>query len=133
MAIYRGGCHCGRIRFEVEGTLERVTRCNCSICARTGYLHWTVEPERVRLLTKPGDWATYRFGTRTSENRFCATCGVSPFRVPRSDPDKVTVNARCLEGVDVDALELVAFDGREWEAAMRAERGPDWRPPGRHP
>ena len=127
MTIYTGSCHCGRIRFEVEGELERVSRCNCSICAKTGYLHWTVEPERLRLLTAPGDWTTYRFLTRTSENRFCPTCGISPFRVPRSDPDKITVNARCLDGVDVDALPVDGFDGRDWETSMRAERGPRWR------
>jgi hypothetical protein len=127
MAIYTGGCHCGRIRFEVEGELDGVSACNCSICARTGYLHWTVEPGQLRLLTKPDDWSTYRFGKRIAQNRFCSTCGVSPFRVPRSDPDKVTVNARCLDGVDVDALAVTRFDGRHWEAAMRDERGPDWQ------
>jgi hypothetical protein len=127
MAIYAGGCHCGRIRFEVEGELRRVSLCNCSICSKTAYLHWTVDPAQLRLRTAPGSWATYRFLTGTSENRFCPTCGVSPFRVPRSDPDKLTVNARCLDGVDVEALPVDRFDGRDWEASMRVERGPDWR------
>jgi len=124
---YRGGCHCGRIRFEVDGTLEAVTNCNCSICRMTGYLHWDVSPSAVRLLTRDGDWRTYRFGTGRAEHRFCATCGISPFRVPRSDPDKIGVNARCLEGVDPGTLRVVDFDGRNWEAAIRAERGPNWR------
>lgn len=44
MPTYRGGCHCGRIRFEVDGVLDAVTNCNCSICRMTGYLHWDVEP-----------------------------------------------------------------------------------------
>ena len=127
MTAYTGGCHCGRIRFEVDGPLGRVTACNCSICSKTAYLHWTVAPERLRLLTASGDWTTYRFLTRTAENRFCPTCGISPFRISRSDPDKITVNARCLDGVDVDALEVVRFDGRDWEAAMRAERSHDGR------
>ena len=127
MATYRGGCHCGRIRFEVEGSLDAVTICNCSICNMTGYLHWDVPPSALKLLTRDGDWQTYRFGTGRAEHRFCATCGISPFRVPRSDPDKIGVNARCLEGVDVEALRARHFDGRNWEAAIRAERGPDWR------
>jgi len=125
MATYVGSCHCGRIRFEVEGELGPVSLCNCSICARTAYLHWVVEPERVKLLTPACEWSSYRFGTRVAEHRFCPDCGVSPFRIARSDPDKIDVNARCLEGVDVDALEVQRFDGRHWEAAMRAERGPD--------
>jgi len=53
-------------------------------------------------------------------------CGVSPFRIPRSDPEKSTVNARCLDGVEVESLIVDYFDGRHWEDAMRAERGPDW-------
>jgi len=85
MASYTGGCHCRRIRFKVEGQLESMSMCNCSICSKMGYLHWTVEPERLRLPTEPGGWTTYRFLTRKAENRFCPTCGVSPFRVPRSD------------------------------------------------
>jgi hypothetical protein len=127
MATYTGGCHCGRIRFEVEGSLESVTACNCSICAKTGFRHWTVEPRQLRLRSKAGDWVTYRFLTGKAENRFCPTCGVSPFRVPRSDPDKITVNARCLDDVDADALPLTPFDGRHWESAMRDERGPGWK------
>jgi hypothetical protein len=133
MATYTGGCHCGRIRFEVEGNLESdpVTLCNCSICSRTAYLHWPVEPERLRLLTPSGNWTSYRFLTRAADHRFCPVCGVSPFRVARSDPDKITVNARCLEGVDVDALHVVRFDGRNWEAAFAAERGAAGDPAGR--
>jgi hypothetical protein len=126
MSAVTGACHCGRIRFEVEGRPERVSECNCTICRRTAYLHWPVEPERVRLLTRDGDWLSYRFGTGRAEHRFCATCGVSPFRIARSDPDKITVNARCLEGVDPSALVIERFDGRNWEASIRAERGPDW-------
>jgi hypothetical protein len=122
MATYRGGCHCGRIRFEVEGTLERVEVCNCSICTKTGYLHWYVRPERLRLRTSDGDWATYRFLTRRAENRFCPTCGISPFRIPRSDPDTIDVNVRCLDDVDPATLPVVHFDGRDWEAAHAATR-----------
>jgi hypothetical protein len=126
MAALTGGCHCGRIRFEVDAQPGRVTLCNCSICAKTAYLHWPVAPERVRLLTRDGDWLSYRFGSGVAEHRFCATCGISPFRIARSDPDKVTINARCLDQVGADAFEIDRFDGRHWEASIRAER-PDWK------
>src|SRR5208282_5329591 len=68
---------------------------------------------------------TYRFNTGTAQHTFCATCGIHPFYVPRSDPDKIDVNVRCLDGVDVDALRPHLFDGKNWEHAM-AERVP-WR------
>jgi hypothetical protein len=123
MPTHRGGCHCGRIRFEVDGEIGPVTNCNCSICKMTGYLHWDVERAAVRLLTRDGDWQTYRFGTGVAEHRFCTTCGISPFRVPRSAPHKIGVNARCLEGVDPKTLTVVDFDGHNWEVAF-AERNP---------
>ncbi len=122
MPTHRGGCHCGRIRFEVDGEIEGVHTCNCSICNMTGYLHWNVAPSAIRMLSRNGDWQTYRFGTGRAEHRFCPTCGISPFRVPRSDPDKIGINTRCLEGVDASQLAIETFDGQNWEAAMR-EKG----------
>ena len=123
MATHRGGCHCGRIRFEVDAELDAVTLCNCSICTRTGYLHWPVDPARVRMLAGDGEWTSYRFGSRVAEHRFCPTCGISPFRIARSDPDKITVNVRCLEGIELDAVEIARFDGRHWEASFAAREG----------
>ena len=122
MIAHRGGCHCGRIRFEADGELTDLSICNCSICQRTGYVHWTIPPERFRLLAGADAYATYEFGTRIAKHHFCRVCGISPFRVARSDPDQIDVNARCLEGVDVDALPTSRFDGRHWEEEM-ARRG----------
>jgi hypothetical protein len=122
MATYRGGCHCGRIAFEVDGELERVVVCNCSICAKKGYLHWIVERARFRPLTPEDALTTYRFNTGVARHHFCPVCGVAPFYVPRSDPDRIDVNVRCLEDVDAEALPVERFDGRHWE---EAERG--WR------
>ncbi len=120
MARQRGSCHCGAVAFEAEGELDRVTVCNCSICARSGYLHWYVEPARFRLLTDPSSYDTYRFGTGTAQHHFCRICGVSAFRRPRSDPHLYDVNARCLEGVDAEALPVERFDGENWEEAEAA-------------
>ena len=48
---YRGGCHCGKVAFEVDGDLTAAGQCNCSICTKKAYLHWIVERDRFRLLT----------------------------------------------------------------------------------
>lgn len=121
--IYRGGCHCGRIAYEVNGRLESVEECNCSICAKKAYLHWIVSRESFRLLTPESAMATYTFNTGTARHHFCPVCGVAPFYIPRSDPDKIDVNARCLEGVDLTVLRVGRFDGRNWEEAYRLHRG----------
>jgi hypothetical protein len=123
MPVYQGSCHCGAIRFEATGELEGLEVCNCSICTRVAYVHWYVPPERFRLLSSDETLETYRFGTRTARNHFCRVCGVAPFRRARSDPDKVDVNVRCLEGVDLRSLEWLEFDGRNWEQAYDEMRG----------
>jgi len=112
---YTGGCHCGRIRFEVRGDLSKVTECNCSICGKSGFVHWRVEPEQVRLLTPESGMATYRWHTGLAKHHFCPVCGVAPLRVPRADQTKMTVNVRCLDNIDLGKLEIVQFDGRRWD------------------
>ncbi|HVC44169.1 MAG TPA: GFA family protein [Candidatus Binataceae bacterium] len=124
-AISRGGCHCGRIAYEVAGRPLRVTQCNCSICTKKGYLHWIVPRADFRLLTPIADLLTYTFNTHAAKHHFCPRCGVAPFYIARSDPDKIDVNVRCLEDVDPAEIEIVPFDGRNWEAAFAAS--PDRR------
>ena len=120
-----GGCHCGRVRFRVTADFARVTECNCSICTKKGFLHLIVPPERFELLGGENDLTTYRFNTGTAKHTFCRHCGVHPFYVPRSDPDKIDVNVRCLDDIDLAAVAPKAFDGRNWEAAIQ-QRVP-WR------
>src|SRR5204863_7558549 len=118
MQRMQGGCHCGRVRFRVTADLDRVTDCNCSICTKKGMLHLIVPPERFALLSGKEELTTYEFNTGTAKHTFCRHCGIHPFYVPRSDPDKIDVNVRCLEGVDPDALAIEPFDGRNWEQAI---------------
>jgi len=129
MEIYEGSCHCGRVRFRVTADLTAVTECNCSICAKKGFLHLIVAPERFELLSGEDALITYRFNTGVARHSFCGTCGIHPFYVPRSDPDKIDINARCLDGVDAARLAPHRFDGRNWEAAM--EQHVPWRDAGR--
>jgi len=122
---FQGGCHCGRIRFVVRGDLSTATLCNCSICTKKGFVHLIVPAENFDLVCGGEELATYEFNTRTAKHHFCRTCGVHPFYVPRSDPDKIDVNVRCLDDVDFDGLRLPTFDGRNWEQAIN---GPlSWR------
>ena len=119
MKTMQGGCHCGRVRFKVTADLDRVTYCNCSMCSKKGFLHLIVPPEQFELLSGKDDLSTYEFNTRTAKHRFCKTCGIHAFYVPRSDPDKIDVNARCLDNVDIGKLPIKSFDGQHWEDAMQ--------------
>ena len=125
MQTFTGGCHCGRVRFRVSATLDRVSECNCSMCTKKGFLHLIVPREQFTLVAGTDDLATYEFNTRVAKHHFCRHCGIHSFYVPRSDPDKIDVNARCLDDVDPAALRPQSFDGRHWEDAM--QQRPPWR------
>lgn len=108
------------IAFEVSGPIENPAECNCSICTKKGYLHWIVARERFRLLTPEAALATYTFNTSIAQHHFCPRCGVAPFYIPRSDPDKIDVNLRCIEEIELGSLNLARFDGRNWETAIKS-------------
>jgi hypothetical protein len=115
-----GGCHCGRVRFRVTADLAGVTYCNCSVCSKKGFLHLIVPKERFALISGKDDLTIYQFNTKVAQHMFCRHCGMHPFYVPRSDPDKIDVNVRCLDGVDLDQISVATFDGKHWEQAMQA-------------
>jgi hypothetical protein len=126
LQTYEGGCHCGRIRFRIQADLAppAIGECNCSICTKKGILHITVAPENFELLRGEGEMTTYRFNTGTAQHTFCTTCGIHAFYVPRSDVDKYSVNARCLDDFDPATMQPVRlFDGRNWEAAYAEREG----------
>ncbi len=121
LRTYEGGCHCGRVRFRARLDLSQILECNCSVCTKKGILHLAIPPADFALLSGEGDLATYQFNTATAKHTFCRHCGIHAFYRARSDPDKVTVNARCIDGIDLAELKpSVFFDGRNWEDAYAA-------------
>jgi hypothetical protein len=125
MQTYEGGCHCGRVRFRVIAELTGIADCNCSVCTKKGFLHLIVPPEQFELLSGADDLSTYQFNTGTAKHSFCRQCGIHPFYVPRSDPDKIDVNVRCLDDIDLTTIQVTPFDGRNWEDAI--EKPVSWR------
>ena len=124
MTTHVGGCHCGRVRFEVRAPAALIVEeCNCSICRRSGYLHLIVPAERFKLLSGADSLTSYSFNTGTAKHLFCCVCGVKSFYVPRSHPDGFSVNARCLDGGTVESLSVQTVDGSNWEGAYPIGRG----------
>jgi hypothetical protein len=120
MQTFSGGCHCGRVRFRVTANLEDAEICNCSICTKKGFIHLIVPPGQFELLQGAEHLSVYWFNTGIAKHQFCSYCGIHAFYVPRSDPDKIDVNVRCLDDVDVDSLAPRRFDGKNWEQAKAA-------------
>ena len=77
---------------------------------------YLVPPQQFELLSGGEALTTYQFNTNTARHTFCRYCGIHPFYTPRSHPDHVDVNARCLDGIDVAILQPRMVDGQDWEA-----------------
>ena len=118
--LYRGSCHCGAIAFEVDAPPAITAQdCNCSICAKAGFLHLIVPKTKFRLLRGSEAIAIYTFNTHAARHTFCKVCGIKPFYTPRSNPDGIDVNMRCLD-IAPAALTIEPFDGQNWEANASA-------------
>jgi len=116
MTTHTGGCHCGRVRFEVDAPAHiEATDCNCSICSKSGFLHLFVSRDEFRLLQGGDSLTTYTFNTGVAKHLFCRHCGVKSYYIPRSHPDGVSVNVRCLDADTVAAVNVTPFDGQSWE------------------
>ena len=116
--IWRSGsCHCGAVAFEVLAPdVVEVEACNCSICARTGFLHLIVPAANFKLIKGKDSITSYRFNTGVANHTFCKVCGVKAFYTPRSNPDGVSVNANCFDEGETPVLMISLFDGQNWEA-----------------
>ncbi len=122
MTTHPGSCHCGRVRFEVDLELDHVRVCDCSICRKRGALIHRVAASQIRMLTPLEEMTLYQWHTLTAEDYFCPVCGILPFRRPRvRTPSEKTgggaeftgwsVNVRCLEGVDLEAVPVKRVHG----------------------
>lgn len=116
--LLEGGCHCGAVRFRVAVRSRRGIECNCSVCTKKGYLHLIVPEDQFELLRGSGAIATYTFGTHTAKHHFCRNCGIHSFYRPRSHPDSIDVNIRCLDGIAPSDFQLDGFDGQNWERSV---------------
>jgi hypothetical protein len=111
---YTGGCHCGRVRYEVTTDPSQAIACNCSKCARHGLWLTFVPAEEFKLQSGDDALADYQFNKHVVHHLFCRTCGVESFARGRTPDgrDMVAVNVRCLDGLDIATLTPKPFDGR---------------------
>ncbi len=111
---HTGSCHCGNVKFEVEGTIDQALSCNCSMCQRKGALLWFVPRDALSLLTPEQSASAYLFNKHVIRHRFCPTCGIHLYG-EGTDPNgraMAAINIRCLADIDLDAVPVVKFDGR---------------------
>ena len=111
---HTGGCHCGKVRYEVKTDLAQIITCNCSICSKRASLLTFVGEDQFTLKSGGDGLTDYQFNKKNIHHLFCPTCGVESYatgKKPDGSP-MVAINVRCLDDVDVSALNLTPFDGK---------------------
>lgn len=111
---HTGGCHCGKVKFEVEMKLENAISCNCSICMKRGSLLDFVPETSFKLLSGENNLSDYLFNKMMIHHLFCKTCGILSFGkgVGPDGTKMVAINLRCIDGVDISKLKIQEYDGR---------------------
>lgn len=98
--LYKGNCHCGKVRFTVSHVpldITDVVRCNCSICTKNGYLNIYPEVEDVTFTHGYESMSEYFSGGKSFVNKFCGNCG-TPIMIDLSTssyfPGKYAITVR---------------------------------------
>ncbi len=115
MKTYTGGCHCHKVRYEVDiENLTEAMSCNCSICAKRGWLLTFVPKSAFRLVSGQDEVTTYHFNKNLIDHIFCKTCGTASYGMGKdgNGTEMVAINVRCLDDVDLDSLTINAYDGK---------------------
>ncbi|WP_409478851.1 GFA family protein [Pseudobdellovibrio sp. HCB154] len=111
---YTGGCHCGKVKYEVEMNIDKPLSCNCSICQMKGTLLSFVPANEFKLLKGQDSLTDYQFNKKQIHHLFCSTCGVASFAIGTAPngQEMRAINIRCLDGIDLDKFEVMKYDGR---------------------
>lgn len=114
---HQGGCHCGRIAFNLDGEVNDAIDCNCSLCRKRGGLLAFFPRDALTLTTAESDLGTYTFNAHKLKHHFCPNCGIAPFSEgthPKTGEPMAAVNVRCLPDVDLSALTVKQVDGAKF-------------------
>jgi len=103
--MYQGSCLCGSVRFGIDGAIDSIVHCHCSLCrkasgsafATNGFVRtsdFTITDGRSMLssfMSTPG-----------RERFFCSSCGSPIFSSNAQDPDRIRIR---LGVIDSDVSE----------------------------
>ncbi|MDB5260454.1 MAG: aldehyde-activating protein [Candidatus Nomurabacteria bacterium] len=116
MNTYKGACHCKAVTYEVDTNLEKVISCNCSHCYIKGLVLSFVSTDQFKLSSSEGNLTEYLFNKKKIHHLFCNICGVESFArgVGPNGEEMIAINVRCLDGVDLDQIEITKVDGKKY-------------------
>ena len=104
-------CHCGLIEAEINiDNLNKILRCNCSLCKRKGSIMSMVKNEDFKVVKGEENLRLYQFHTNVAKHFFCSNCGIYTHHNPRSNPSMTGFNVGCIEEIDSFKLKDVLIN-----------------------
>lgn len=117
--VHRLSCHCGKVQIELTlpNGLEKLRRCDCSMCRRRGAIVASVILANMKIISGQDFLGCYQFNTFTAKHYFCKNCGIYTHHQRRSVPTEYGFNVGCLEGINPYLLgEVAVLDGVNYPA-----------------
>jgi hypothetical protein len=108
-------CHCGGVEAEINvpNNLEKVLKCNCSICKRKGAIMSMVKNEDFKIIKGEDKLKLYQFHSKVAKHYFCSNCGIYTHHNPRSNPAMTGFNLECINEINTFELKnVIVNDGQ---------------------
>ena len=99
-------CHCGAVEIQVnlQEEIDKLMRCNCSMCKRKGTMVTTDNKEDLKIVKGEDKIKIYQFKTIVAKHHFCSECGVQTHNLRRSDPNTYGINVGCIDEIKTSEL-----------------------------
>jgi len=113
-------CHCGEVEAEINvpDNLEKVLKCNCSICKRKGAIMSMVKNEDFKIIKGEDKLTLYQFHSKIAKHYFCSNCGIYTHHNPRANPAMTGFNLGCVD--EINTFELKKDDISILSAPIKA-------------
>ena len=113
MTLYQAACHCGAVKYQVEGEFEYLIECNCSICSSRAHILWFVPLASLQFESGEDQLTNYKFGKRRLNHRSCQICSTAMFtHGDDKGTEKSGLNIRTFADIDITALDITQYDGK---------------------
>jgi hypothetical protein len=109
--VIAGSCHCGAVRFTIDGPIVELTTCDCSLCLKRNAVMARVPDATLTVVQGHEALTLYEWNTHQAKHYFCSRCGIYTFHRKRAAPDHFGINIFCLDGFDPSVLPVRATEG----------------------
>ena len=101
-------CHCGAVKANINiEKLEKIIRCNCSICKRKGTIMSIVKNDEFKIIQGEDKLKIYKFNTKVAKHFFCSICGIYTHHHPRINPKLTGFNLGCIDEINTFKLDNI--------------------------